>query len=147
MPNYHSTACPDTRTVILGPCHRERVMFRNLCEQRRNIRNDLGSELTNHEGPVAGSFAERREGVAERACLIASNLEIRSTNRVTLNSEHQSTVYEKGLADSERVRAEATIEVHRFGADATAHGLVFRSNAILARSTCCAILLWFGLRI
>ena len=86
--------------------------FRDLCEQRRKLRRNLGAGLqVSEDVGRAESFADRRKGVTERTSIIASNLESRSNHRLTLNSEFRSAVYENGLADAERIRAEATIEV------------------------------------
>ena len=89
-------------------------MFRDLCEQRKNLRRNLYAELGSPSEVKATSLLELRTGLSERASIIASNLKSRSKHRLTLNADHRSSIYETGLADAERVRSEATKEVSEF---------------------------------
>lgn len=87
-------------------------MFRELCEQRRQLRRNIVTGLIVPKNVQAESFSDRRKGVAERTSIIASNIESRSNHRLAQNAEYRSTMYEQGLADAERVRTEATIKVN-----------------------------------
>ena len=86
-------------------------MFQDLCQQRRKLRRNLCVEVDVQGEAKAQSLLDLRTGVSERASIIGSNLRLRSEHRLALNADERSTIYEQGLADAERVRSEATIEV------------------------------------
>ena len=65
-------------------------MFRDLCEQRKNLRRNLYAELGSPSEVKATSLLELRTGLSERASIIASNLKSRSKHRLTLNADHRS---------------------------------------------------------
>ena len=62
-------------------------MFRELCEQRRQLRRNIVTGLIVPKNVQAESFVDRRKGVAERTSIIASNIESRSNHRLAQNAE------------------------------------------------------------